>query len=247
MSVDDAQVALEESALASQADALLTDTVEISTHFSIGDGLENAALQIQAAIQTELPCADIARSNSALTITYGAKPGDCSYHGHRVTGAHTLRVMRNADNEVTVHHEWQALSDGRLAIDGEADVSWSRTASRRHVLHDISYEVIAGQDLGRTGSGSGDRTQTTIDGGVRVDGARMWDSALGHFAVDLEGVEVRFVDPVPQAGTYRLTTPAGEALTLVFRRIDTDSVQVRVESPARSFAFVVNADGSVTP
>jgi hypothetical protein len=247
MSSGDAQAALEDSTVTAQADTLVSDTVEISTHFDIGQGLENAAAQIQAAVQAELPCADITRSGSTLAIDYGAKPGDCSYHGHQVTGAHSIRVMRNADNEVTVHHEWQGLSDGRLAIDGEADVSWSRTASRRHVLHDLTYEVVSGRDQGRTGTGTGDRTQTAIDGGVRVDGERIWDSADGHYVLDLDGVETRFVDPVPQAGTYRLTLPTGEALTLVFRRIDTDSIRVMVESPVDSFAFVVNADGSVTP
>lgn len=247
MSAGDAQAALEGSTVTAQADTLVSDTVEIGTHFDIGSGLENAAAQIQAAIQAELPCADITRDGSALTINYGANPGDCSYHGHQVTGEHWIRVMRNADNEVTVHHEWQGLSDGRLAIDGEADVSWSRTANRRHVLHDLSYQVVSGRDQGRTGTGSGDRTQTAIDGGVRVDGERIWDSADGHYVLDLEDVEMRFIDPVPQAGTYRLTTPSDEALTLVFRRIDTDSIRVMVESPVNSFAFVVNSDGSVTP
>jgi hypothetical protein len=247
MSADDAQSALEEAAVASQADTLISDTVEISTHFDIGQGLENAAEQIMAAIQAELPCAAIARSGSTLNIEYGANPGGCSYHGHQVTGAHSIHVMRNADNQVTVHHEWQDLSDGRLAIDGEADVSWSRTANRRHVLHDISYEVTSGLDRGRTGIGSGDRTQSTIDGGVRIDGARIWEAADGRYSLDLEDVEMRFIDPVPQAGTFQLTTPAGEALTLVFRRIDTDSIRATIESPARSYGFVVHADGSVTP
>ncbi len=67
MSADDAQAALETSAVAAQADTLVSDTVEISSNFSIGEGLENAAEEIKAAVQAELPCADIARSSPALT------------------------------------------------------------------------------------------------------------------------------------------------------------------------------------
>jgi hypothetical protein len=245
VSEGDAQVALEQSALSTQADTLVSDTVELSTNFSIGQSLENAAEQLKDYVQSQLPCADITRDHSTLSITYGAKSGNCSYHGHSVTGEHTIQVMRNADNEVSVHHVWNDLSDGHLSISGDADVTWSRTAKSRHVLHELTYRVLSGRDAGRTGTGRGDRTQTAIDGGVRLEGERTWDGDQGHFALDIDGVEMRFVDPVPEAGTYSLTTPSGAALTLVFSRRDADSIRVQVNTAQRSFAFVVTSSGAI--
>jgi hypothetical protein len=245
LSEGDAEVALQQSALSAQADTLVSDTVELSTNFTIGQGLENAAEQLKLYLQSQLPCAAIVRERTTLSIMYGEKSGDCSYHGHSVTGEHTIQVMRNADNEVSVHHEWDDLSDGHLSISGNADVTWSRTAKSRHVLHELTYRVLNGRDQGRTGTGRGDRTQTAIDGGLRVEGERSWDGDRGHFALDIEGVEMRFVDPVPQSGTYSLTTPSGAALTLVFSRRDADSIRVEVLGAVRSYAFVVKSSGAI--
>lgn len=246
VSAGDAQVALEQAALSAQADSLLSDTVELSTHFNIGQSLENAAEQLKDYISSQLPCASITRDRTTLAISYGAQSGgSCSYHGHSVSGEHTLQVMRNADNEVSVHHQWNELSDGHLSISGDADVTWSRTARSRHVLHELTYRVLDGREQGRTGTGRGDRTQTSIDGGVRFEGERSWDGEQGHFALDIDAVEMRFVDPVPQSGTYSLTTPSGATLTLVFSRRDADSIGVEVRSAERSFAFVVKSSGKI--
>jgi hypothetical protein len=245
VSEGDAEVALAQSALSTQADTLVSDTVELSTNFTIGQGLESAAEQLKDYLQTQLPCASIARERSTLAIAYGAKAGNCSFHGHSVTGEHTIQVMRNADNEVSVHHEWDELSDGHLSISGNADVTWSRTAKSRHVLHELTYRVLNGRDQGRTGTGRGDRTQTAIEGGVRIAGERSWDGDQGHFLLDIDGVEMRFVDPVPQTGTYSLTTPSGAALTLVFSRRDADSIRVEVLGAQRAFSFVVKSSGTI--
>ena len=245
VSEGEAQVALEQSALSAQADTLASDTVELSTHFTIGQGLENAAEQLKDYLHGQLPCADITRERTTLAIVYGAKPGECSYHGHNVTGEHTIQVMRNADNEVSVHHEWNELSNGRLSISGNADVTWSRIAKSRHVVHELTYHVLNGRNQGHTGTGRGDRTQTAIDGGVRVDGERSWDGEEGHFALDSDAIEMRFVDPVPQAGTYRLTTPSGAALTMVFSRRDADSIRVAVSAGKSAFSFVVRSTGAI--
>lgn len=245
VSEGEAEVALEEGALSAQADTLASETVELSTHFTIGQGLENAAEQLKDYLHGQLPCADISRERTTLSIVYGAKPGDCSQRDHDVTGEHTIQVMRNADNEVSVHHEWNELSDGRLSISGNADVTWSRTAKSRHVVHELTYQGLNGRNQGHTGTARGDRTQTAIEGGVRVDGERSWHGERGHFALDSDAIEMRFIDPVPQAGTYRLTTPSGAALTMVFSRRDADSIRVAVRSANSAFSFVVRSSGAI--
>jgi len=249
ISVDEVQQALEESALSSQAETLLSDGVEITTNFTIGEALERAAQELQGFVAAQLPCASITRDAAKLSVTYGAKAGNCSFHGHSFAGEHTVTVMRNAANEVAVHHEWNAFNDGHVSISGSADVMWSRTSKSRHVQHEITWTMLSGRYVGQSGTGRGDRTQTALDSGLavgmQVNGTRSWDGRHGHFDLDIDGVEMRWSDPVPQAGTYELTTPRAGTLSLNFARISANSIKVTAKSGPHEFAFTVMADGQV--
>jgi hypothetical protein len=250
MSVGDAQQALVDSSLASQAETLLSAGVDISTQFTIGDAVEQAATELQNFVASELPCASIARTGATLTVSYGALPGDCTYRGHAFAGSQTIQVMRNAANEVAVHHEWSDFNDGHVSLTGSADVVWSSSTQSRHVTHDIEWTALSGAYHGETGSNHGDRTQTPLaNGGIavglRIDGTRSWDGALGHFDLDIDGVEVRWSDPVPQAGAYVLTSTSDLPLTLAFNRISAQSIRVSASSGTHTFSFVVASDGQV--
>lgn len=249
LTVREAQQALEESSLSSQADTLLANGVEISTHFTIGDAIEKAADDLRAFIASQLPCADITLSGATLTVEYGGNAGSCLWNGHTFSGNHEISVMRN-DDEVLVHHTWTDFSNGKLAATGEADVTWSRANASRRVVHDVTWTVLTGALAGRTGTGSGDRTQTALAGGIaegiRIDGMRAWDGARGHFELDIDGVEVRWSDPVPQAGAYVLTAPSGKTLTMDFTRIDDATIQVEITNGSRSLHFEVTALGHVS-
>ena len=249
MSVEEMQVALEQSALSSQAETLLADGVEVSTTFTIGSALDKGAEELKAFVASQLPCADIARDGATLSITYGANAGNCTFHGHTFSGQHSISVMRNAANEVAVHHEWHGFNNGHVSIDGSADVNWNRTSKSRHVQHTITWSMLTGRYKGQSGTGHGDRTQTALEGGLalgmRVDGMRTWDGVSGHFDLDIDGVEIRWNDPVPQSGAYVLTTPQGKTLSLTFARIDADSINVSAQSDTRQFSFEVMSDGRV--
>ena len=249
MSIDEVQVALEQSALSSQAETLLADGVEITTSFTIGSALEKAAEELKGLVTSQLPCAAITRDGATLAIEYGANAGDCTYHGHTFAGEHTVTVMRNAANEVTVHHEWSDFNDGRVSISGSADVNWNRTSKSRHVKHELTWTMLSGRYKGQSGTGRGDRTQTALEDGIavgmRVDGMRSWDGKVGHFDLDIDGVEMRWLDPVPQAGAYILTTPQDKALSLTFARTAADSIKVSARCDTREFSFVVMSDGRV--
>ena len=74
-----------------------------------------------------------------------------------------------------------------------------------------------------------------------------WSSDTGDWTLGIDGVQMRWVDPVPQAGTYELTTPfEGKTATFTFDRLDEDTIQVTVESGPNSFSFNVNKAGTVT-
>src|SRR5690606_32619872 len=102
---------------------------------------------------------------------------------------------------------------------------------------------------GRTGRGTGDRTQRPLpDGlevGISVDGSQSWTGERGRWDLAIEGVEMRWQDPVPQAGTYRLASPKGRSLALSFERVDEERIAVTLSSGDREFTFTVNRLGAI--
>jgi hypothetical protein len=241
LSQQEAQLALEEASAASGAEALMAANVEFTTNFTIGEAVREAAEELRDFIRTQLPCADVALHDATLSIEYGVNGGNCQYRGQTFSGGSSVRVERNSDDQVIVHHEWTDLSNGVVMLNGTADVTWDFAAKERHVVHQSEWTHLAS---GRTGVGEGDRVQRALEGGVvegiSVDGSRSWTGSAGHWDLAIEGVEMRWSDPVPQAGSYTLVTPKDKALSLSFERVDEDTIAVTVAGPKRSFTFDVS-------
>lgn len=240
LSVSEARLAVDESTASNQASELSANTVEISTNFTIGGAVQKAAEELKNFFVTQLPCAEVTLVDAKLTVKYGAK-GACFYRGQQISGTASVQISSNAPGEVIVDHTWTDLSNGLVKVNGTAHVTWSATAKSRRVEHKITWTRVSD---GRSGTGSGDRTQTALAGGVqegiRIEGWRSWEGKSGKWDLSIQGVEMRWEDPVPQAGTYTLKTPAGKSLSLSFKRVDGDTIQVTVASGARSFKFNVN-------
>jgi hypothetical protein len=246
-SVENAELAVQESALTAQLDSLIADAADRNSRFDIGQGFEAAAEQLKTQLNHELPCAAVTRQGSELRIVYDAAGTGCSWRGRALAGQHTVRVMRNADTEVGVHHELTDYREGKLSLTGSADVTWSRISKSRRVLHTVTFAVLSGESAGVTGQSTGDSTQLTFEGGVRINGLRDWQSSRGFYSLEMQAIEQRFADSVPQLGAYQLTLPTDDALTLAFGRIDTDNIGVTVQGAQRELSFVVHPDGSVEP
>lgn len=246
MTQGEAHDALEESTVESQATALTTSSVEISTSFTIGKAVEEAAAEVRTFIGTQLPCADVTLAAATLTVKYGAKGGSCVYKGHTFSGTHVITVSKNDDAQVLVDHTWTDLSNGVVKVSGTAHVTWDTGDQYRKVQHDLTWTRISD---GRTGHGAGDRTQKPLAGGlgegIQVDGSRTWTGQGGRWDLAIEGVQMRWADPVPQAGTYRLASPSKRSLELSFRRVDADTIECTLASGGRSFRFNVNSTGGV--
>ncbi|HTV18588.1 MAG TPA: hypothetical protein VMG12_07960 [Polyangiaceae bacterium] len=238
---EEARDALEEIEISSQAQALTSNSVELSTDFTIREGAQSAAEELRDFIAAELPCAEITLSPGQLGIEYGARPGDCSYRGQRYQGQHLINVSRNDADQVIVDHVWNALGNGRVRVDGTATVTWSRADQTRHVVHEAQWTRIID---GRTGEGSGDRLQRPLGSGFAegfgVDGEREWRGQTGHWELVMSGVEMRWADPVPQAGRYTLDTPYDESLSATFTRTGDTRIRVTIAGKRRSFDFDVN-------
>ncbi len=242
----EASESLQQASASSQAENLSAASVDISTNFTIGGAVEQAARELKTFLNTQLPCADVSLSGATLTIEYGVNPGNCSYHGHTFSGSSSVTVSKNDMDNVVVDHKWTGLSNGVVELDGTAEVTWNFSNETRHVVHDLKWTHLATQ---RTGAGTGDRTQTPLaDGisdGIQVDGTRSWTGERGTWDLSIDGVQMRWADPVPQAGTYSLSTPYGKSVSMAFSRVDSDTIKVTVSGPKHEFSFNVSKAGDV--
>jgi hypothetical protein len=246
LTIAEAQESLEQASASSQAENFAAANVDISTNFTIGGALQDAATELKTFVATQLPCAEVTLAASTLTVEYGVNPGNCVYHGHTFSGTSAITITRNDMNDVVVDHRWTSLSNGVVELDGTAHVTWSSSDKSRHVVHDLKWTHLP---TGRTGVGSGDRTQTALPGGiaegVQVDGTRSWSGARGTWDLAIDGVQMRWSDPVPQAGTYSLSTPYDKSVSMSFARVDTDTIKVTVSGPKRDFSFTVSRAGAI--
>ncbi|HET7540032.1 MAG TPA: hypothetical protein VFK05_09170 [Polyangiaceae bacterium] len=243
----EAQESLQQAAASSQAENLAAASVDISTNFTIGGALEKAAGELKTFIDSQLPCADVTLEGATLTVEYGVNPGNCVYRGHTFSGSSSITVSKNAMNEVVVDHVWSALSNGQVKLDGTAHVTWNFSDQTRHVVHDVTWTQLAS---GRTGKGTGDRTQRPLSGGItegiQIDGSRSWTGARGTWDLAIDGVQVRWSDPVPQAGSYSLSTPFDKSVSMNFTRVDADTIKVTVAGSKKEFSFTVSKAGSIS-
>ncbi len=241
----EAKEAVVEATVASQASSVAEGTIELTTSFSLGVAVEQAAQEIAEFAASQLACAEIEREGATVTIRFGEEQG-CEYHGMTYTGSHTVKVARAQEGEVLIEHTWEALSNGRVEVSGSAEVTWTGTTQARRVTHELTWTRLVD---GRTGSGSGDRTQSALGGdwadGITLSGTRSWSGKAGEWDLGIEDVEWRWADPVPQSGSYTLTTPQDDELTLTFTRFDKDTLVVSLDGARRNLEFRVSSQGEV--
>lgn len=240
----EAQEALEEMQTDTTSQALTSGTVEMTTKFTIGDAVEKAAADLRAFIASQLPCAEVTLSGHTLTVEYGVH-GVCTFNGNQFTGTHTVSISKNDGDQVLVDHTWDGLSNGKVRVDGTATVTWDVngvTDFTRHVVHDVKWTRLSN---GRTGEGTGDRVQRSLNGDIQIgfteDGQRTWDGKRGHWGLDISNLEVRWSDPVPQAGSLTLDTPFDKTVAASFDRVDDSTIKVTLQGPNRSFDFNVRS------
>lgn len=246
MTLQEAGEAMEEVSVDSQASALTDGSIEISTNFTIGQAVEAAAGELKTFVETQLPCAEITLDKNTLSIEYGAKPGNCVYRGQTYSGTHSVTISKNEEGNVVVDHRWDDLQNQQVSVTGTAHVTWNLKDPSRHVTYERTWTRLSD---GRTGTGSGDVTQKPLAGGlaegISIDGERGWEGEKGEWELAIDGVEARWQDPIPQAGSYQLVAPDGKTATLSFSRVDEDSIQATFATGKHEWVFVVNKLGQI--
>jgi hypothetical protein len=243
----EASTAVSEAALEGEAASVVSTPIEISTNFTIGKALKDAATELRGFVAAQLPCAQVSIVDNTVTTIWGQTTG-CSYKGVTLTGTSKVTIAKNDDGSVQVDHVWTDMSNGRVKVSGTANVTWSRAESSRHVVHDLTWTRIAD---GKTGRGTGDRTQRLLDpskglaGGIGIDGNRAWTSNRGKWNLAITGIELKLTDPVPYDGKYTLTNPDGKMLTIEFTRRSETEIVVEVTAGAKNFTFVIKSTGAI--
>lgn len=244
VSATEMRMAVDETVATGQAESMQADVIEISTSFTLGDAFNNALLTIEAFVKSQAPCSTVTPTGErGLVIDFGGLDDACSFRSRTYAGTITLELEDTAEG-VIVHHSLAGLTNGKLTIDGDADVTWT-SASRRvqtdltFVRDDSTTELTADRTIKLLDDAAG------LAGGIIVDGERQWTNARGEFDLTIASVEMRPVDPVPQAGSYHLALPGGGAVDLAFTRIDDDTIEVRVSGGRRDRVFHVSTTGSV--
>lgn len=234
---EEASEALVEAQISTEASALTEEMVTLTTDFTIGDAVEAAAANLRDFVQSQVPCAEVTLAERTVTLDFGVM-GTCPWKGRNWSGR-TAVTVEKVDGEIEVGHTWTALSDGFLTVDGSATVTWNFEQLSRHVVHEMTWT-----DGEVTGSSTGDRMQSLLESrdGLRIDGDRTWTGRAGRtWALDIDAVEIRALDPVPQAGVYTLEHPAGKSLSMTFDRVDASTIRVTISSARRDFEFEVKS------
>lgn len=235
LTLQEAQVAVAELGVAYEGEAMFDDVIEISTNFTIGDGVEAAAEELRAWLESQVDCSTVTVENATVTIDFGELADECVYRGHTYAGITRVTVSQNDDGGVRVTHEWEDMENEELILNGSAEVDWSDLATSRDVVHNVTWTR---KEDDSTVVSTGDRQMDIVYneglfGGVyqvTLNGSRDWTSSTGDWSLDIVDVEMRWQDPVPQSGRYIMTNPGGKELVASFARLDATTIEITITS-----------------
>ncbi len=248
MSTAEVLEALDEAHSSARGEELVADPIEVDTDFTIGAAVEEAAEELRAWWASQAPCATVTVALGTVTVDFGELGDACVYNGHTWAGVAMATVTATELGSLEVEHDWTGLGDEEIVVDGGATVTWSGEDLTRNVVTDHTWSTRDGEvsvDV------TGDHTQGLLDeagflaGGIWMEGTRAWTSESGSWTLDMADLEIRRIDPVPQAGITTLTSPKGKNLDVTYTRLDTDTIQIAVIGARHDLLFNVNALGVI--
>lgn len=212
-----------------QGEAATQDPVEISTDFTIGAALEAAAQTVADFWTSQVPCTTVTLEGATATIDYGTLEDDCKYNGRSYAGVNTVTVGSTAPGSLEVEHRWDDFTNGDVTVNGGAVVTWDGTDASRTVETDHLFTVASDPDVEVKVTGEHVTRPLEDDvpwwqSGFTLDGTRQWSSDGSDWFLTMADLELRLIDPCPQAGTIDVTAPSGRSLHILYERVDDDTI-----------------------
>lgn len=220
------------------------DVIELTTSFTLGQGVQAAAEEIRDFVESQVPCSTVTVQPGQVSIDFGDLGDSCVWRGRTYAGVVTVGIELPGDG-ARVTHTYEGFTGGRVTMDGTAVVDWNDAV--RHIVTDMTFatddETVEVQSDRTQGFARCEGVEAVC---VTVEGDRHWQSSRGEWDMSIEGVEARSIDPVPEAGSYTVVNPEGREIAMSFSRIDEDTIQVEIEGGRRPFIFEVTASGQVS-
>lgn len=223
MGIFEAADALGQSARSGQGTTATQDAIEVSTDFTIGAGLEQAAEELRAFWDSQAPCTEATVQGSTLTLDFGELGDGCTFEGRTYAGVAAITVTATDAAELEVLHEWTGFHNEDVQVDGDALVTWSAAARTRRVTTEHTWTTMDGETADVTGDH--EVAVRDDDTGFVLDGVRDWRTDGGDWHLDMEDIGFRLQDPLPEEGRYVVTNPRGKVLTLGFSRLDEQTIE----------------------
>jgi hypothetical protein len=213
----------------SQGEQATQDVVEISTDFTIGEALEAAARSIADFWQSQVPCTTVTVDGATTTVDYGTLDDACVYQGRTYAGVNTVTVGSTEPGALEVDHTWTGFTNGDVTVDGAATVTWDGLDASRTVVTEHAFTLADDPEV--VVDVQGEHVTRPLEGdapwwesGFTLDGTRTWSSDGSDWFLTMSGLELRMIDPCPQAGVIEATAPSGRSLTLTYARVDEDTI-----------------------
>jgi hypothetical protein len=245
------RAALEEAVESGQVQQLENGVIEITTDFTIGDGVEQVRQHIEEVLVACGSTQVTAMDDVTVLVDFGPADDPCAHEGKLYSGTVELVIGTDGDS-IEVTHVYQDLSNGTYTLNGSQDVRWTGNVLEvgaeveRHIVSDLDWHGPRGHVEHHA-----ERTMTFMDWlegpaqRIRIDGEHEWQREDDQWHLDVDQVELRLVDPVPQSGSYTLTLPNGKQAGLLFERIDDDTIEVTMTGARKDHVFHVTRLGVI--
>jgi hypothetical protein len=228
---DTVREAIDELVGAGVGEAATRAILDVTTSFEPGLGVPATVDAIQGLLSDEIACAAVSvdPDGATLALDFGARSDGCQHLGRNLAGLIELRVVTNQRNNIELSYAFLDFVHAETILNGELGFRWDGTPSNRELSHQLNWDSAEG-----TVASESQRTWKLLDppagiaAGIEVQGTRDWSSIRGLWHLQMDGLQVQGVDPVPQAGAGVLTTPRGNELDLSFERLDASTVRVVV-------------------
>jgi len=229
MSGLEALAALQEVNQSSRGQQATSAPIEISTDFTIGDAIESAAETIAEFWESQADCTEVTVAGNTVTIDYGILEDPCVYNGYTYAGINTVAVESTDASSLEVVHTWTGFTNGDVILDGEGVVTWSSEDLTRRVVTEHTWTDLSTDETvdvwGDHLQGQLEENVTIWNSGFTMEGSREWLSSAGEWTLDMSELELRMVDPAPQAGSLSVINPDGKTLDVVYERLDDNTIQ----------------------